>query len=136
MILSFATVALYLAIIDDHSTYRSWLIFGFLFLLILARLVYLSVMYFIPCLRDKTVLELDREKLQFFIKGKLLFQIPRDIAYWDDIENIDYTSVLRMGGAIISFRMKDGSVFGINTKYIAGNDKDIYNTIIEYFNVQ
>ena len=76
---------------------------------------------------------MDEEKLQFFIKGKLLFQIPREVAYWKDIAEIEFTAPLK-GSAIISFNMKDGSVFGFRTNYIAGNDRAIYNTIMEYFN--
>jgi len=132
ILLSFVTLALYMTLINHDSNYKSWLIFGFLLLIIFVRFIYLAIMYFIPCFKDKTALELDREKLQLFIKGKLLFQVPRDVAYWKDMEDIEFTSPPR-GSAIISFKMKDGSVFGFRTRYIAGNDRDIYNTIMEYF---
>jgi len=101
-------------------------------LIIGIRLIYLGIMYYIPCLKGKTALELDKDKLQLYIKGKLLFQIPRDVAYWGDIEDIDYNYASRIG-SIISFKMKDGSVFGFLTTRISGNDKHIYNTIMQYF---
>jgi hypothetical protein len=131
-LLLFATLVCYMAPITHNAGYKFWPIFGFLLLIILARFIYLTITYFIPCLKNKTALELDNDKLQFFIKGKLLFQIPRDVAYWKDMEDIEFTSPLR-GSAFISFKMKDGSAFGFRTLYIAGNDSDIYNTIMQYF---
>jgi hypothetical protein len=129
--LFYLTLFFYMSI-NPNSDYKSWLIFGLVLLILLGRFIYLTVMYFIPCLKDKTALELDRDKLQLFITGKLLFQIPRDVAYWKDIKEIEYTSAFR-GSPVISFKMNDGSVFGFRTAYIAGNNKDIYNTIMEYF---
>lgn len=130
--LSFLEVIMYITLITRDANSQSWWAFGLASFVITARLSYLCTMYYIPCLRDKTALELDKDRLQLFIKGKLLFQISRDVAYWADIEDIDYTSPSR-SGAIISFKMKDGSAFGFYTTYISGNDKDIYNTIMEYF---
>jgi hypothetical protein len=90
-------------------------------------------MYYIPCLKDKTALELHPDKLQFFISGPLLFQKSRSIIYWKDVQEIEFISPLR-GGAIISFIMADGGDnAGISTKYIAGNGKDIYKSIMEYY---
>lgn len=133
--LSFLTLVFYINLITRNSNYKSWLIFGFILLILFGRFMYLTVMYFIPCLKNKTALELDKDKLQLFIKGKLLFQIYRDVAYWKDVKNIEYTAPLR-GSPIISFTMDDGSTFGFRTTYIAGKGKDIYNTIMEYFNNQ
>jgi len=135
ILLTFVTLVLYMTLINHKSDFKSWLIFGFLSLIILGRFIYLAIMYFIPCFKDKTALELDKDKLQLFIKGKLLFQISRDVAYWKDVDDIEFTSPPR-GSAIISFKMKDGSNFGFRTTYIAGNDKDIYKTIMEYFKNQ
>jgi len=129
------TVVFYIILITPKADYKSWLVLSGILLVLLGRLIYLAVMYFIPCLKDKTALELDKDKLQLFITGKLLFQIPRDVAYWKDIKDIEYTSLPR-GSPIISFKMNDGSVFGFRTNYIAGKNKDIYNTIMEYFKNQ
>ncbi len=133
-ILVFMTLMFYIALITRQSDYRSWLFFCAIMLIIVGRASYVTVMYLIPCLKGKIALELDPDKLQLFIAGKLLFQIPRDVAYWKDISDIEYTAPYR-GSPIISFTMNNGSVFGFRTKYIAGNDKDIYNTIMEYFNL-
>lgn len=131
----FATLLFYAVVINQHSDYRAWLILSFILLIIWGRFVYLASMYFIPCIQGKTALELDTDKLQFFIKGKLLLQDVRDIAYWKEIDNIAYISPQR-GSPVINFTMKDGKDFAFRTKYIAGNDKEIYDTIMEYFNKQ
>jgi hypothetical protein len=86
-------------------------------------------MYYIPCLRGKTALELDNEKLQSFITGKLLFQIPLGTVCWKDIDNIEYDttpgwmSLLYYKVSIISFTMKDGSVGGISTNSFPAKTK-------------
>jgi hypothetical protein len=120
---------------NQQPSQQSWLVLGLVLLLPAGRFIYLTITYFIPCLQNKIALQLDDEKLQLFITGKLLFQIPRDRAYWKDITGVDYTDPPR-GSAIISFKMKDGSAFGFRTAYIAGNSADIYNTIMQYYNSQ
>lgn len=143
---SLLLIVSYCEIITNHSDYRDWLIFGAISLIIASRFAYLCVMYYIPCFNDKTALELDEEKLQCFITGKLLYQIAPNTIYWKDIADIDYTYAYRRG-AIISFTMKNGDSdnpiytkynprgdYGICTEYISGNSKEIYNSIVEYFN--
>ncbi|HWZ04397.1 MAG TPA: hypothetical protein VNX40_12355, partial [Mucilaginibacter sp.] len=89
--------------------------------------------YYIPCLTNKTALELDDEKLQFNIKGFLKLQKMRDIIYWKDINDLDYFSN-RHTGAIIVLKMNDGSdTSGMSLKWVSGNDKEIYQTITAYF---
>jgi hypothetical protein len=138
--LSFLEIIMYVEIITRNAGSRSWLAFGFVSLIIVGRLIYLCIMYYIPCLLNKTALELDAEKLQSFITGKLLFQIPPGIIFWKDIDDIEYVTSRGLGisfGArsvsIISFKMKDGSAAGISTKNISGNDKEIYETVTAYF---
>jgi hypothetical protein len=134
-VLLFPCMALlfYLIVINEDSDYRAWLILGFILLIIWGRFIYLAIMYHIPCLQGKTALALDTDKLQLFIKGKLLLQHVRDITYWKDIDEIAYISP-RKGAPVISFTMKEGNDFAFRTKYIAGNDKEIYDTIMAYFN--
>jgi hypothetical protein len=127
------TVLFYMIVINEDSDYRAWLVFGFVLSVVWGRFIYLASMYHIPCLQGKTALALDTDKLQLFIKGKLLLQDVRDVAYWKDIDNIAYIS-LRKGSPVISLTMKDGNDFAFRTKYIAGNDKEIYNTIMAFFN--
>lgn len=91
--------------------------------------------YLIPYLKDETVLELDNDKLQLFLKGKLLLQVPRDVAYWKDIAEINFTSPDK-GAPVISFIMKDKNTFGFRTRYIAADASDIYGTIMWYFRNQ
>ncbi|MDB5115366.1 MAG: hypothetical protein JWQ79_858 [Mucilaginibacter sp.] len=135
----------YSEIITNNSDYRDWLFFGAISILIGSRFIYLSIMYYIPCFNDKPALILDKEKLQCFITGKLLFQVAPDIIYWKDLADIDYNYAYRKGG-LITFKMKNGNddnhIYikynpggdsGMYTQYISGNSKTIYRTITEYF---
>jgi len=138
--LSFLETAAYIEILSPKADYGHWLAFGVTSLIIIGRLIYLSSMYYIPCLLDKSALELDGEKFQCFITGKLLFQIPPGTVYWKDIDDIEYISPPRIGGsiggrngAILDIRMKDGSAAGISTKNISCDDKEIYDTMMNYF---
>ena len=90
--LSFLEIIMYIGIIGRNVDSRSWLAFGLVSLIIVGRLIYLSIMYYIPCLLDKTAVELDDDKLQSFIRGKLLFQIPPGSIYWKDIADIEYAT--------------------------------------------
>lgn len=82
--------------------------------------------YFSPFLKNETALELDEEKLQYFIKNKVL--------YWKNVDYINSRYGGRGGGLEISFAIKQGSRnVTISTRYIAGNDEGICNTISEYF---
>jgi hypothetical protein len=135
LLFPFMSVFIYLMAINEDSDYRASLVLGFVLLIIWGRFAYLAIMYFIPCLQGKTALALDSDKLQFFIKGKLLLQDVRAVAYWKDINEITYISPYK-GSPVISFTMRDRKDFAFRTKYIAGNDKEIYNTTMEYFNKQ
>jgi hypothetical protein len=83
-------------------------------------------------MREKPAIVMDNEKFQSFITGKLLLQIAVGTIYWKDIADIEYTNAGRFG-SIISFTMNDGSVAGISTKYISGDDKGIYKIVMDYF---
>ena len=101
------------------------LILSALFLCTAVMTFYLCKKFFFPLLRGETALELDKEKLQFYITNRII--------YWKDVKSIDYNT-LNHGGWAIVFIMKDRSEnIDISTKYIAGNDKDIYNSIVKHF---
>jgi hypothetical protein len=87
--------------------------------------IYFFKKFFSPFLKGETALELDDKKLQYFISNK--------IVYWKDVEYMDYDS-LKNGGISIRFSIKESSKdITISTRYVKGNDKDIYDTISEYF---
>jgi hypothetical protein len=101
------------------------LFLGALLLGTVAMAVYLCKKFFFPLLRGKTALEIDKDKLQFFITNRTI--------YWKDVIKIDYFS-LNHGGWSIKFVMRDGNEdLSISTKYVAGNDATIYDAIVEYF---
>ena len=123
LVLGLNTVFLYL-IISSSSLLLS-IAFGVLFLCMVALTVYFCRKFFFPLLRNETALELDNEKLQFYIDNKTI--------YWKDVESINYKE-LKNGDWVVTFAFKNGSAnINVFQKYIAGDDKAIYNTITEYF---
>jgi len=131
--LSFLEFGAYISIINYTAGSNSCMAFEIISFIIALRLFYLCVMYYMPCLQNKTALELDSEKLQCFIEGKLLFKRSQRIIYWKDIEKIDFNSIPRGNALMIIFKIKDSKSAGVYTKYIAGNDRAIYDTITAYF---
>jgi hypothetical protein len=81
--------------------------------------------FFMPYRRGDTILELDDEKLQYFFKNKTV--------YWREILLINCGAT--RNGLEIRLEMKAGNYYDFNifTQYIAGKDKAIYDTIMEYF---
>jgi hypothetical protein len=76
-------------------------------------------------MRGETILELDKEKLQYFPRNKVI--------YWKEVEDIDNVVGAKSGSMSIRFLMKDGVRQRISTKYIAGNDQTLYDTIRTFF---
>ena len=135
-----------------YSKYQSWfavialsaMIFGCLYMIIARRpdgdiwqvmvpmililgalLTYICRKFFFPLIWGETALELDKEKLQYFVNNRII--------YWKDVETMDFWS-LKYGGMSIRFVMHGTNKdVKINTKYIAGKDQSIYDTIVEYF---
>ena len=105
--------------------YHVWLILGPFFLLLAGFDVYYYRKHLSPLLKGQAAVELDKEKLQSFIANKTI--------YWKNVNNIEYETSVRGDWAIV-FVMIDGSDdIRISTQYVAGNDQNIYDTIIEYF---
>lgn len=97
----------------------------FITLILGALIVYFFIKIILPLIQGKSALELDKEKLQYFIFNKTI--------YWKDVENIIYADRTN-GSWLISFIMKDGSNdIKIQTRYIAGKNKEIYNSILQCF---
>jgi hypothetical protein len=88
-------------------------------------LVYFYYKYLIPVLNEKTALELDGEKLKFLI-------IKRTI-YWKDVADIRLESYRNL--STINFVMLNGSKdIAISLKWIKGNNTDIFNAVVAYYN--
>ena len=130
--LVFFAIILYFSTATDNSVYKSWLLFGVILLLIIGRFIYLLISYYLPCLQNKTALEINAEKIQFFIKAKIPLQTSRELIYWKDVRELDFVST-RLPGAIITFKMNDGSDdSSLPLKYIAGDNRDIFDTMVGY----
>ena len=93
--------------------------------LIAGVLLYYAIkISFIPAINKEPILELDDEKLYFYMTDRTI--------YWRDVVEIfeDY----RSHSPAIRFEMVDGSDdIIIGTKWISGRNEKIYNTIQEYF---
>jgi len=90
-----------------------------------AVLGYVCFKFFFPLLRGETILQLNKENLQYFPRNRII--------YWKDIESMDYVIGAKSGSWAIRFAMKDGTRTRISTKYVAGNNQGIYDTIVEHF---
>jgi len=98
----------------------------FFIVLLVGLLIYTCVRFLVPLLQGKTILELDKEKLHYAAKNRII--------YWKAVERIDYVVGAQTGNWSIRFIMKDGTPDQkVSTLYIAGKDKAIYETIMAYF---
>jgi hypothetical protein len=112
---------------------NNWLYMGCGILIIVAWLINLLLKIGIPLFKGKEALELDDEKLQYFVKEWVKLQYSREVIYWKDVKDIEYSSLPRVG-PLITFRITDGGDdASIYPKYIAWNNDDLYKTIQEYF---
>jgi len=112
-------------ITSDPSHYQTWLVCGIFILLGFAAVYYWYKKLYVHVLNGDTALELDEYKLSYYIGNK--------VVNWKDVASTEYY-LLRGGGYSITFIMAIPTAdIRINTKYIAGSDKLIYNTILEYF---
>jgi len=126
MLLSGLILLCLYAIITDTPGDNIWELMGPAILFLAAILAYVCRKFLLPLTQGKTILELDKNKLQYAVKN--------DSIYWKDIDSINYVIGVKTGSWSIRFVMKDGSRDRkISTKYIAGDDKTIYNTIVDYF---
>lgn len=122
ILLSIMVVSLFM-VANDNADRDEWLVFGVFFLVMVGMLTYLLRKYFLPMQRGGIALELDKEKLQYFIGNK--------IVYWKDILYMDFGEA--RSGIFIRFALEHGVDITIGTRYVAGKDKEIYDTISAYF---
>jgi hypothetical protein len=109
------------------------LIFQAFLLLLIIWFIYLSVYFYVPCLKGETAMKLDRQQLKYNIKGKFLLTKTRESIFWKDVQKITYDSLPRVNLAIIRVKMKDGDKLGLPIQNVAGNDEVTFNKIVEYF---
>ena len=132
--LSFILLLAYSILIDDNPDEKPWLIFYSIAGIIFLRFIYLWVYVYLPCLRGETALELDSEKLQYFIKGKFRSANIKEMIFWNDVAHIKLDPFPRNTGALITFKMLNDDNFSIKTTYVAGKDREIYDNIVTCFN--
>jgi hypothetical protein len=111
--------------IVDFSDHSTWPLLGIGGVFCGGTLAYLYFKYFVHLQRDEIALELDKEKLQYFIGNKSFF--------WKDVLYTSPGGNGRANGIRVRFSLEDGSEVVINTQFIDGNDQEIYNTIMTYY---
>ena len=119
---SLAIGVIYLGVTANDA--KIWIVVGLLELLACTLVYYSCQICLLPAIRREIALELDDEKLQFYITDRTI--------YWKDVAEIfeDFGDQ----SPSIRFELVDGSDdIRIGTKYIRGSNKKIYNTIQEYF---
>jgi hypothetical protein len=116
---------IYLLIINI-SDKNAWIVSMIFILMMLVMAIFYFKKFVSPLLKGTTALELDKEKLQLFV-------FSTKTVYWKDVQYIDYEP-LKYGGYSIRFAIKDSSENRkISTKFVAGDDADIYKKVSEYF---
>ena len=112
------------AIITDPPGDNIWQLMIPAIIVIGGMLIYWGKICFIPALKGKIALELDKDKLQYFVSNKTV--------YWSDVESIDKDTMPRNGWIIIFSMLDRSKDIKIPTRFIVGKDEDIYNKVCEY----
>ena len=99
---------------------------------VIAILSAIAIYYCRQCftydLKDKAALQIDHEKLIYHIENK--------VVYWEDVTDISCGKMRGQGLSIFFTVRGEGirnSCICVSTDLIAGNDKEIYNEIIERY---
>jgi len=75
MILGICVMAFFVSIFymlaNDGNDKKPLNFFYFVVFLVLIRIVYMSICYYVPYLKGKTALVIDKEKLQYFVKPRI-----------------------------------------------------------------
>ena len=116
--------------ISDH---RLELIFQAFILLLIIWFIYLSIYFYLPCLKGEAAMELDGQKLKYNIKGKFRLSKTRESIYWKDVKGISYDSLPSVNLAIIRVKMKNGDKLGFQIQNVAGGDDLIFKKVVGYF---
>jgi len=111
-------------IIHSPPKTMSWTIFIIaIFLLLIYRFYEVIFLHMVPLFKRKSALELDNEKLFYGAKNKKI--------YWVDIKQIKSSPY---GIFPIKLILNNGKKVGIYQSEIRGEEKEIYEDILAYFN--
>lgn len=124
IIIPFAIAFICIANIDDHN----WMEVLPVITVLGAVAIYYCKQCFTYDLKDKAALQLDDEKLVYYIDHQII--------YWKDIIDISYGKVRGQGLSIFFTVIGEGirnSSICISTDLVEGNDVEIYNDIIERY---
>jgi hypothetical protein len=102
---------------------KSWLFLALAIACSIWAVIYTIKYRLIPAIRNYPILEVDAEKLVFYLTDRTI--------YWKDVVEISWDYY---HGKYLSFEMVDGSSnLTIGVSWIAGSNDVIYNTVQEYF---
>jgi hypothetical protein len=102
-------------------------IFGLFVLLLFFVMIVMVIYRLLPALKNDIALELDKNGIKDYVRNI--------IVDWKDVDDI----VLKPGrsSAMLIFQLKFESDFGkfvaISLRWIEGRDRDIYDTVLAYF---
>lgn len=91
-------------------------------LFVVYRLYEVIFLHFLPLFQGKPALELDNEKLSYRVKNKTI--------YWDEIKQIKPSPY---GIFPVKLILKSGKKVQVLENNIRGEEKDIYEDILAYF---
>lgn len=120
--LAFMAAFLYIGLItNDHNL---WIFVIGIDVVLAAITVYFSVRCLLPAIKNQTALTLDDEKLTFHVTNRVI--------YWKDVVEISFDKSRYT--TFLSFEiLGDSQKIGLGLTWIAGDNKDIYQTAQEYF---
>ena len=92
-----------------------------IFIVMILVLINQCYFYVLPVLRGKTFAEMDNEKIYLSAKNKTI--------YWSDVQRVIYGDLL----STATLKLKNGKKARINLNCIQGDNSDVYETILAYF---
>lgn len=100
-----------------------WLFLGLPVVGSIYAVIYIIKYRLVPAIRNYPILEVDAEKLVFYLTDRTI--------YWKDVVEISW---YYYHGSYLSFEMVDGRRnLKVGVSWIAGSNDVIYNTVQEYF---
>ncbi|MEO7215279.1 hypothetical protein [Mucilaginibacter sp.] len=118
----FMSVFLVLGFIANDS--KLWMFVSFIEISILVSLVFFVRRCLVPAIKNQPALLLDEEKLTFYVTGSVI--------YWKDVVEISFDKS-RYTKYLSFDLLGDKKNIGLGLTWVRGNNKEIYETVLAYF---
>ncbi|WP_348084104.1 hypothetical protein [Mucilaginibacter sp.] len=116
------SVFLVLGFIANDS--KLWMFVSFIEISILVSLVFFVRRCLVPAIKNQPALLLDEEKLTFYVTGSVI--------YWKDVVEISFDKS-RYTKYLSFDLLGDKKNIGLGLTWVRGNNKEIYETVLAYF---